>query len=424
MAAADFGAVTILFVLIACHLAASAGVNSGFSANLIHRDSPNSPFSSKSFNKAFGRRRSMRPVFYPNSAQVRPDKGQYLMKLSIGNPPFDVYGIADTGSDLVWTQCVPCHGCYKQINPKFDPEKSSTYSELPCDAQECHAIGTGTCSPQHTCNYTYGYGGAELTQGVLAKETITITSTSGEATSLKDIVFGCGHNNTGTFNENEMGIVGLGGGPLSLVSQLGPLVGGKKFSFCLMPFHTDPSVESKISFGEASLVSGEGVVSTPLVSREDKTPYFVTVEGISVGDKLVPFSSSGNVSKGNMFMDTGTPPTLIPQDFYDRLVAEVKIQIPMTPVENDPSLGFQLCYKSKTNLKGPILTVHFRGGADVRLLPKQTFIPPREEVFCFAMQNVTSDGGIYGNFAQSDFFISYDLESSVVFFKPTDCTKE
>ncbi|CAL9003615.1 unnamed protein product [Prunus brigantina] len=320
------------------------------------------------------------------------------MKLSIGNPPLDVYGIADTGSDLVWTQCVPCHGCYKQINA----------NELPCDAQECHAIGTGTCSPQHTCNYTYGYGGAELTQGVLAKETITITSTSGEATSLKDIVFGCGHNNTGTFNENEMGIVGLGGGPLSLVSQLGPLVGGKKFSFCLMPFHTDPSVESKISFGEA----------------KDKSPYFVTVEGISVGDKLVPFSSSGNVSKGNMFMDTGTPPTLIPQDFYDRLVAEVKSQIPMTPVENDPSLGFQLCYKSKTNLKGPILTIHFQGDADVRLLPKQTFIPPREEVFCFAMQNVTSDGGVYGNFAQSDFFISYDLESSVVFFKPTDCTKE
>ncbi|KAI5326660.1 hypothetical protein L3X38_035734 [Prunus dulcis] len=376
MAAADFGAVTNLFVLIACHLAASAGVNSGFSANPIHRDSPNSPLSSKSFNKAFGRRRLMRPVFYPNSAQVRPDKAQYLMKLSIGNPPFEVYGIADTGSDLVWTQCVPCHGCYKQINPKMSCNWhwdmfTSTHLQL-----------------------QYGYGGAELTQGDLAKETITITSTSGEATSLKDIVFGCGHNNTGTFNENEMGIVGLGGGPSSLVSQLGPLVWGKKFSFCLMPFHTDPSVESKISFGEASLVSGEGVVSTSLVSKEDKTPYFVTVEGISVGDKLVPFSSSGNVSKGNTFMDTGTPPTLIPQDFYDRLVAEVKGQIPMTPVENYPSLGFQLCYKSKTNLKGPILTVHFQGGADVRLLPKQTFIPPREEVFCFAMQNVTSDGGI------------------------------
>ncbi|KAM1526250.1 hypothetical protein EV2_010922 [Malus domestica] len=55
---------------------------------------------------------------------------------------------------------------------------------------------------------------------------------------------------------------------------------------------------------------GDGVVSTPLVTKEDKTPYFVSPQGISV-----PFSSSGNVSKGNMFMDTGTPPTLIRKIF-------------------------------------------------------------------------------------------------------------
>ncbi|KAL6278836.1 hypothetical protein ACE6H2_022437 [Prunus campanulata] len=226
---------------------------------------------------------------------------------------------------------------------------------LSCDAQECKAIGTGTCSPQHTCSYSYASGGGALTQGVLAKETITIT-TSGEANSLQNIVFGCGNKNTGGFNENEMGIVGLG--------------------------EAHHFVESKISFGEGSEVSGDGVVSTPLVSREDKTPYFVTVEGISVGDKLVPFSSLGKVSKGNMFMDTGTPPTLSPQDFYDRLVAEVKNQIPMAPTENDPSLGTQLCYNSKTNLEGPILTVHFEG-ADVKLTPTQTFISPRDEVSAF-----------------------------------------
>ncbi|KAI5326659.1 hypothetical protein L3X38_035733 [Prunus dulcis] len=321
MAAADttlghphFCVVTVLLIFLVCQSTA----NGGFSAKLIHRDSPNSPF----YNHYKTPSKLKRPIFYQNSAQsqVRPHNGQYLMKLSIGNPRFDVYGIADTGSDLLWTQCAPCDGCYKQINPKFDPKQSSTYSDLSCDAQECKAIGTGTCSPQHTCSYSYAYGGGALTQGLLAKETITITSTSGEANSLKNIL------------------------------------GGKKLSFCLVPFRTVPSFESKISFGEGSEVSGDGVVSTPLVSKEDKTPYFVTVEGISVGDKLVPFSSSGKVSKGNMFMDTGTPPTLLPQDFYDRLVAEVKNQIPMAPIENYPSLATQLCYNSKTNLEGPILT--------------------------------------------------------------------
>lgn len=107
-----------------------------------------------------------------------------------------------------------------------------------------------------------------------------------------------------------MGIIGLGGGSISLVSQLGSLLGGRKFSYCLVPFHSDPIVESRMSFGNGSEVLGEDVVSTSLVYKVDKTPYFVTLEGISVGDKFVAFSSSGKVSRGNMFVDSGTPPML------------------------------------------------------------------------------------------------------------------
>lgn len=43
----------------------------------------------------------------------------------------------------------------------------------------------------------------------LAKESITLTSTSGEAILLKDIVLGCGHKNVGTFNENELSKLAL-----------------------------------------------------------------------------------------------------------------------------------------------------------------------------------------------------------------------
>lgn len=48
------------------------------------------------------------------------------MKDTIGNPPFDIYGMLDTGSDLLWTQCEPCQGCYKQMNPKFNPKKKKS----------------------------------------------------------------------------------------------------------------------------------------------------------------------------------------------------------------------------------------------------------------------------------------------------------
>ncbi|KAL6278818.1 hypothetical protein ACE6H2_022419 [Prunus campanulata] len=395
--------ILLIICVILCHnsaastdTAAGNDVNGGFSVKLIHRNSPNSPFythnktPSKSLTKTIFFKR---PMLYPNSPQseIRHENGEYLLKLSIGNPPVDVYDIADTGSDLLWTQCVPCEGCYKQIDPKFDPKKSSTFSDLPCAAQECQFIPT-SCSPQNLCSYDYEYGDDSVTKGVLAKETITFRSTSGESISLKNTVFGCGHNNTGTSSENDMGIFGLRRGPISLVSRLGSLLGGRKFSYCLAPFHTDPSIESNITFGKGIEVLGEGVVSTPLVLQDNLPFYHVTVKGIS-----------GKVSKGNMYLDSGTPTTYISTDLYDPLVAELKKQIPTKPVEDDPNLGTQLCYKSKTNLRGPILT---------------------EGVFCFTMTNDTSDGRIYGNFARSNFLTGFDLETRMVSFKPSDCTKE
>ncbi|KRH27770.1 hypothetical protein GLYMA_11G012900v4 [Glycine max] len=192
--------------------------------------------------------------------------------------------------------------------------------------------------------------------------------------------------NSGIFNENDMGIIGLGGGPLSL---------------CLVPFHADPHTSGTISFGDASDVSGEGVATTPLVSEQGQSPYFVTLEGILEG--II------------------TPATYLPQEFYDRLVEELKVQSNMLPIHDDPDLGTQFCYRSETNLEGPILTAHFEG-ADVQLMPIQTFIPPKDGVFCFAMAGTTDGEYIFGNFAQSNVLIGFDLDRRTVSYKATDCT--
>ena len=148
------------------------------------------------------------------------------------------------------------------------------------------------------------------------------SSTGKDKVSFQNFVFGCGHHDTGVFNDREMGIIGLGGGPLSLISQLASSFGMKKmFSQCLVPFGTDTRISGKMSFGDGSQVSGNGVVSTPLVSKQDKTPYFVTLNGISVEGTFIPFNGNNSpATKGNMFLDSGTPPTILPQDFYDRLV--------------------------------------------------------------------------------------------------------
>ncbi|TKY71086.1 Aspartic proteinase CDR1 [Spatholobus suberectus] len=406
--------IIIFLMLLPLNFSAiEANNDGGFSVNVIRKNSPHVlPLRLSGSAKA-------------NSPQspINAYLGHYLMELSIGTPPFRIYGIADTGSDLTWTQCVPCNNCYKQRNPMFDPQKSSSYRNISCDSKLCHKLDTGVCSPQKRCNYTYAYASSAMTQGVLAQETITLTSTTGKPVPLKGIVFGCGHNDTGGFNDREMGIIGLGGGPVSLISQIGASFGGKMFSQCLVPFHTDVSVSSKMSFGKGSKVSGKGVVSTPLVAKQDKTPYFVTLLGISVGNNYLHFNgSSQSVAKGNMFIDSGTPPTILPTQLYVRVVAQVRSQVALTPITDDEDLGSELCYRTTNNLGGPVLTAHFEG-ADVKLSPIQTFISPKDGVFCLGFTNTSSDGGIYGNFAQSNYLIGFDLERQVVSFKPTDCTK-
>ena len=362
-------------------------------------------------------------------AQLTPHFGQHLMKVSIGTPPVDIYGVVDTGSNLVWTPCVPCNdNCFKQIHPLFDPKKSSTYGEISCHSKKCHQIWDNDhyCSPQNSCNYVSGYSSG-LSQGVLANEKATITSTSGQVVSF-DIAFGCGHNNT--LRSDVQATIGLGSGPLSFVSQ----IGSKRFSYCLLPYgteYTDPIITSKISFGNGSEVVGDGVVSTPFVAGDQ---YYVTLEGISVGDTYVSFNSSGKVSKGNMCIDSGSPIFALPPDFYDRLEVEVKKQISIDPIKDDPNLGTRLCYRTKiTNENGPVLTVHFEG-ADVELKPIQTFNQPlkKYEYYCFAITNTANSElaymgdhyqGIYGNYVQANFLIGFDLETRMVSFKPTDCSK-
>ncbi|KAL3755978.1 hypothetical protein ACJRO7_002944 [Eucalyptus globulus] len=344
---------------------------------------------------------------------------------SVRHPPYDVYAIADTGSDLFWVQCLPCDQCFPQKKPKYDPKSSSTYRDVACPSQQCQLLGSTSCdSPLNTCNYTSAYADSSLTKGVLATETLTFASTTGPPVTLPNIVFGCGHNNTGVFNDNEMGLAGLAKGPASLISQIGTSFGARRLSQCLVPFHTPPTVTSKMSFGSGSEVSGPDTVTTSLLTMQNPSFYYVTVNGISVGSTYLPFNSSGasHVSKGNMFLDSGTPITIVPKDFYDRLEAEVKRAVELTPID-DPQLRPQLCYGRDVQAKGPVLTAHFDGEADVEWKQTSTFIEAKDGIFCFAMTSTDSPGGIIGNYAQTNYLIGFDLDANTISFKPTDCTK-
>ncbi|PON47555.1 Aspartic peptidase [Parasponia andersonii] len=411
----------------------------GFSVDLIQRDSPFShtynPTISNfdrlhdSFRRSFSRLGRYKSTLLSQKTLIQsriiPSEGEYLMNVSIGTPQVELLGIADTGSDLIWTQCKPCMQCFKQIPTLFDPKKSSTYHEIPCDAKPCGELYQSTCGSEHdTCEYSYSYGDRSFTKGNLAAETLIIGSAS-----LPKVLFGCGHENGGTFDESGSGLIGLGGGSLSLVSQLGDSIGGK-FSYCLVPLSAESYVTSKISFGSAGVVSGSRAVSTPLAqNRDPETFYYLTLEAISVGKKRLVYESTNYPSpkagvatnEGNIIIDSGTTLTFLPAGFYDDLVLALEEAIDAEKV-SDPRGVLSLCFRESSSISIPTITAHFTG-ADVVLQPLNTFAKLEDDLFCFTMVS-SNDLAIFGNLAQMNFLVGYDLQGGTVSFKPTDCSSQ
>ncbi|EEF38361.1 Aspartic proteinase nepenthesin-1 precursor, putative [Ricinus communis] len=438
--AASVSLLAIVTLIFSGTLVPIDAAKDGFTVELINRDSPKSPFynprETPTQRIVSAVRRSMSRVhhFSPTKnsdiftdtaqSEMISNQGEYLMKFSLGTPAFDILAIADTGSDLIWTQCKPCDQCYEQDAPLFDPKSSSTYRDISCSTKQCDLLKEGaSCSGEgnKTCHYSYSYGDRSFTSGNVAADTITLGSTSGRPVLLPKAIIGCGHNNGGSFTEKGSGIVGLGGGPISLISQLGSTIDGK-FSYCLVPLSSNATNSSKLNFGSNGIVSGGGVQSTPLISKDPDTFYFLTLEAVSVGSERIKFpGSSFGTSEGNIIIDSGTTLTLFPEDFFSELSSAVQDAVAGTPVE-DPSGILSLCYSIDADLKFPSITAHF-DGADVKLNPLNTFVQVSDTVLCFAFNPINS-GAIFGNLAQMNFLVGYDLEGKTVSFKPTDCTQD
>lgn len=173
------------------------------SVEMIHRDSPKSPLFSplenpwqrianalqRSNHRANQFKKSLSILYSSNNnnntaqSDLFPSGGEYLMNISIGSPPFSILAIADTGSDLMWTQCKPCKRCFKQKGLLFDPKSSSTFELLSCKSKECKYLSDDetSCYPKnYFCHYAYKYEDQSFTNGNLAFETLTLPSSVGK----------------------------------------------------------------------------------------------------------------------------------------------------------------------------------------------------------------------------------------------------
>lgn len=158
--------VSLIFIVL--YILSTADAN-GFSIDLIHRDSPMSPFYNSSMNETevftnAALRSIARANFFSDfinanngsskvESEIIQNQADYLMKIFIGNPPVESLVTADTGSTLIWVQCLPCENCYPQQDPIFDPKKSSTYELLPCSSDSCTLLPVSSCGTSEQCRY-------------------------------------------------------------------------------------------------------------------------------------------------------------------------------------------------------------------------------------------------------------------------------
>ncbi|XP_031486857.1 aspartic proteinase CDR1-like [Nymphaea colorata] len=414
----------------------------GFVLDLIHRDSPSSPLHDPistlsdrlrhSAERSFSRfaHLSSRTSAASNGTmamRVRPGLGEYLVKLGIGTPAVEYLMIIDTGSDLIWTQCLPCQKCFRQPSHIFDPRNSSTFENLGCNSSLCSMVGR--CNLRKQCQYAYDYGDHSFTKGIMASETLAFEVNSGQSIKVPNISFGCGHKNGGTFyGDGAAGILGLGGGPLSLISQLGSSV-DYKFSYCLTWPQSNSSSSLKFGASAEPPATVRHVVKTPLVkpSEADTGYYYLALKDISVGKKKLNVPAGTfeptPTGDGGAIIDSGTTNTLLTSKAYSLLEAALKSAVKLPPVTS-PVDYLDLCFSFVDDNeldRLPNVTLHLEGG-DWLLSPANAFAVAGKGVICSTFVPVSQPLTIVGSRAQVDVYVEYDLKKRVLSIAPTDCS--
>ncbi|CAN6486420.1 unnamed protein product [Victoria cruziana] len=419
----------------------STGSN-GFSLELVHRDSPRSPLyepsssaaqraeqaavrsvSRSGYFAAGLRGTPSKSIDVVAQSPMKPGDGDYLVVFSLGTTPRSYWAILDTGSDLTWTQCRPCDSCTGRALSMFNPLASSTYRNQGCASTSCTALlgGERHCDADAVCGFSHAYADGSSISGDLASETIWFDG----GVHFPSVAFGCVHDERGNLALHQVaGVVGLGGGPPSLISQLGASV-GNKFAYCL---GTDGG---KLKFGAAAVFPGAGALKrTPLFRQGERATYYVlSLDDISVGGKRLNIESSSGVAPssgagtgiGAMVIDSGSTLTMLTKDVYAAVQEELSRAV---KYESAPApAGYEICYRADAgDLRNfPAITFHFEG-ADWTVPAWSAFVGAGEGVMCLAI--VPTDGvNVFGNTAQQNMYVEYDLGKGVLSFAPTDCTK-
>uniref|UniRef100_A0A0E0MM38 Peptidase A1 domain-containing protein n=1 Tax=Oryza punctata TaxID=4537 RepID=A0A0E0MM38_ORYPU len=302
-----------------------------------------------------------------------------VINMSIGTPtPQNVSGLVHISSQLVWARCSALHTA-PAVADAFRPNKSATFSLLPSASEMCPSVlrpetcGDGNNTTGAHCDgYVSTYGTVANTSGNLATDTFTFGSTS-----VPGVVFGCSDATRGDFS-GASGVIGLGRGPLSLISQLQL----SRFSYQLWAIPMTPTPRRSPSRPSTAASSDKASRSTPLLSSTmHPNLYYVNLTGIHVDGKRLNDIPAGvfdlkTNGSGGVVLSTTIPVTYLEAAAYRVVRKVVASRINLQPVDGS-ALGLDLCYSaaSMVQVKVPPLKLVFDGaGAEMQLAVANYFL--------------------------------------------------
>ncbi|KAK8963401.1 Protein ASPARTIC PROTEASE IN GUARD CELL 2 [Platanthera guangdongensis] len=340
--------------------------------------------------------------------------GNYVVTVGLGTPKKDFSVVFDTGSDLTWTQCVPCSTCYTQQDPMYDPTQSSSYANISCSSDYCNELDQSSCSSSSTCMYQVLYGDNSQTQGSLVSDTLTLA-----ADSIPNFRYGCGHENSGLFGKSD-GLLGLGRDSVSIVSQTAQRY-NKAFSYCL------PSKSSYAGFLQLGAGGGAagGLQYTPMQTNPNvPSLYFIKLVGISVGAQRLPIPPTTFTVPGTL-LDSGTVISRLPPAAYAALRGRFS-QL-MTGYPKAPALSIlDTCYDftGYKTVKVPTIGLLFDGGLTVNVDVTGILYVASLSQACLAFAGNGDPGnvGIIGNVQQRRLSVFYDAANLKIGFGANGCS--
>ncbi|GLJ39620.1 hypothetical protein SUGI_0809920 [Cryptomeria japonica] len=360
-----------------------------------------------------------------------------MTEVTVGSPPQKQKMVLDTGSELSWLNCQVGAG-----HSSFNPALSSSYASLPCNSPVCREktkdFPIPTSCDSKLCHFTYTYADGTDIEGKLGKDFITFP-----AFKIPGFVFGC--SDSAPLPETP-GLMGLNRGELSLISQLGM---ARKFSYCITDRVAKPGSAGLLLFGDSPFA--KYLHYTPLLSISLPLPYFnraaysVRMEGIKVGNKLLPIPKSvflpDHTGAGQTMIDSGTQFTLLLGEAYTPLreafveqnrghlkpmtgnvafygALDLCYDLPANPAQFPPVTPVTLLFNSaQVTLDAHHLLFRVPEGSGAA-------IPKGRAIYCFTFGNsdlVFVEANIIGNHHQQNLWIEYDLQNSRIGFARARC---